>query len=323
MATFVLTRVMRALLIVWATTTITFFLIHAAPGEPFTGHLEDARMTAEMRTALLAQYDLDKPLLQQYGRFLTNLASGDLGDSFTHRQPVISVLADSVPRTLLLMSTALLVGFLAGIALGTLQGARAGGWFDKLSGGVAVLIASVPDFWLALLALLLFAGTWRLLPVSGFADPTISPDAPLSVRLFDVMRHLVLPAGTLALLVAAAVSRFQRAALIDTLPNQWIRTARAKGVAERGVVFRHGLRNALLPVITLAGLTIPALLGGAVFVEVTFAWPGIGSLAAQAVNDRDYPMVLAIVLFSSILVITGRTIADLAQAAADPRLRRA
>jgi peptide/nickel transport system permease protein len=138
----------------------------------------------------------------------------------------------------------------------------------------------------------------------------------------DVLRHLALPAGILALLVAATVSRYQRAALIDVLPNGWLRTARAKGVRERSVVFRHALRNALLPTITLGGLAVPALLGGAVFVEVTFAWPGMGSLAVNALGDRDYFLVLAIVMLSSALVALGATIADLAAAAADPRLRR-
>ena len=142
-------------------------------------------------------------------------------------------------------------------------------------------------------------------------------------RAFDVARHLVLPAGTLALLVSATVSRYQRAAMIDVLPNAWVRTALAKGVGRRRVVFRHALRNALLPTITLGGLAVPALLGGAVFVEVTFAWQGMGSLAVQAVGDRDYPLVLAIVILSSAFVVIGALAADLTHAAADPRQRNA
>jgi peptide/nickel transport system permease protein len=171
-----------------------------------------------------------------------------------------------------------------------------------------------------MLALLFFAGVW---PVQGFGDPTLGPTAPLATRALDIGRHLVLPSGTLALLVSATISRYQRAALIDVLPNAWMRTARAKGVARRGLMFRHALRNALLPAITLGGLAVPALLGGAVFVEVTFAWPGMGSLAVQAVGDRDYPLVLAIVLLSSAFVIVGAVAADLAHAAADPRQRHA
>ena len=319
MAFFLLKRLAQGVLIVWLTTTITFFLIHAAPGEPFSQLLEDPRSTPESIATHRARFGLDRPVVEQYGRFLRAVASGNLGDSFTHARPVSAVLADALPLTLLLMGTALLLGFAGGIMLGAFQGARAGGWFDRLSGAVAVLVASLPDFLLALLAVLLFSGLW---PISGSISPTLSPSAPFLVRAMDVLRHLVLPAGILALLVGATVSRYQRAALIDVLPNGWLRTARAKGVRERSVVFRHALRNALLPTITLGGLAVPALLGGAVFVEVTFAWPGMGSLAVNALGDRDYFLVLAIVMLSSALVAVGATIADLAAAAADPRLRR-
>jgi peptide/nickel transport system permease protein len=321
MASFVFKRLAQGVLIVWLTTTLTFFLVHAAPGEPLAGLLDDPRTTAEMRAVHRQRYGLDRPVAEQYGRFLVGIATGNFGESFTHHRPVTAVLADAVPRTLLLMGTALVMGFALGILLGTAQGARAGGWFDRLTGGAAVLVASLPDFWLALLAVLLFAGTG--VPISGFASPTLGPSAPFATRALDVLRHLVLPAGTLALLIAATVSRYQRAALIDVLPNAWVRTARAKGLGHRAVIFRHALRNALLPTITLGGLAVPALLGGAVFVEWTFSREGMGSLAVQAVGDRDYPLVLAIVVLSSALVVAGALAADLAQAAADPRQRDA
>jgi peptide/nickel transport system permease protein len=323
MAFILLRRLAQGLIIVWLTTTLTFFLIHAAPGEPFAAMLQDPRSTPEIRDAYRARYGLDLPVAAQYGRFLTSVASGNLGESFTHGRPVSAVLASAIPRTMLLMGTALVIGFAFGTILGTLQGRRAGGLFDRLSGGASVLVASLPDFWLALVAVLLFASTWRMFPVSGFITPTLSSSAPFMTRALDILRHLILPAGTLALIVTAAVSRYQRAALIDVLPSTWLRAARAKGVTERRVVFRHALRNALLPTITLAGLAIPALLGGAVFIETTFAWQGMGSLAVQAVADSDYPLILAIVLFSSVLVVLGAILADLASAAADPRQRNA
>lgn len=321
MARIVLKRLAQGLFIVWLTTTITFFLVHAAPGEPFADMLTDPRMTDEMRNANRALYGLDRPVLVQYVLYLRSVATGDFNQSFTYQRPVSAVLASVLPRTLLLMGTAIIIGFAAGIVLGALQGARAGGWFDRVTGSVAVLLTALPDFWLALVVVMLFAGTW--LPVSSFSTPTLSPTAPLLTRAFDVLRHLVLPAGTLALLISATVSRYQRAALIDVLPSPWLRTARAKGLAWRPAVFRHALRNALLPIITLAGLSMPALLGGAVFVEVTFSWQGMGSLAVQAVADRDYPVILAAVIVSSTLVVVGAMLADLAQAAANPRQRRA
>jgi peptide/nickel transport system permease protein len=283
--------------------------------------LSDPRTTVEMRDANRARYGLDRPVTEQYLRYLRAVASGDFGDSYTQQRPVLAVLSDAVPRTLLLMGTALVIGFAAGIVLGTLQGARAGGWFDRLTGSAAVLVAALPDFWLALLAVMLFAGSW--LPISGFSTPTLSPSAPLITRMTDVLRHLVLPAGTLSLLIAAMVSRYQRAALIDVLPSPWLRAARAKGLSRRPLMFRHALRNALLPIITLGGLALPALLGGAVFVEATFSRQGMGSLAVQAVADRDYPVVLAVVVLSSVLVVLGAALADVAQSMADPRQRRA
>jgi peptide/nickel transport system permease protein len=321
MASIVLKRVAQGLLIVWLTTTITFFLIHAAPGEPFASQLEDPRVTDEMRATTRARFGLDRPVTEQYVRYLRAVSTGDFGESLIHHRPVLALLGDAVPRTMLLMATALVLGFAAGIALGALQGARAGSWFDRLTGSTAVLLAALPDFWLALLVVMLFAGTW--LPVSGFSTPTLPASASMMTRTLDVLRHLILPAGTLALLIAAMVSRFQRAALIDVLPSAWLRTARAKGVASRSVVFRHALRNAFLPIITLGGLAVPALIGGAVFVETTFSWQGMGSLAVQAVGDHDYPVVLAVVLLSSAFVVLGAALADVAQAAADPRQRRA
>lgn len=320
---FLLRRAGQGLLLVAITTTLTFFLVHAAPGEPFSELLTDPRTTAEMRAAERARYGLDRPVPEQYLRFLANVARGDLGVSYTYRRPVVGVLAEHVPRTLALMAVALVAGFAAGIALGALQAARPGSWFDRVSGGFAVLIAAIPDFWLAVLALLLFAVAWRVLPVSGLADPALPVTTGALARVADRVRHFILPAGTLALLIAATISRYQRAALLDVLPEPWVRTARAKGVPRRGVLYRHALRNALLPIVTLGGLAVPALLGGAVFVEVVFAWPGMGSLAARAVEDRDYPVVLAVVILSSVLVVGGSIVADVVQAATDPRQRDA
>jgi peptide/nickel transport system permease protein len=319
--TFLLRRAAQGLLLVFLTTTLTFILIHAAPGEPFGELLMDPRVTDAMRQAERERYGLDRPLAEQYGRFLINTVRGDFGVSIAYDRPVTAVLAQHVPRTLVLMLVALTLGFAGGIVLGALQGTRRGSWFDRLTGGTAVVIAAIPDFWLALLALLLFAVVWQVFPVSGLRDPTLPVSAGAWRRAADLLHHFVLPAGTLSLLIAATISRYQRAALLDVLPEEWMRTARAKGVPPRAIVFRHALRNAVLPIVTLGGLAVPALLGGAVFVEIVFAWPGMGSLAARAVEARDYPVVLSVVILSSVLVVVGSLLADLAQAAIDPRHR--
>lgn len=323
MAAFLLRRLAQGLAIVLVAVTITFVLLHAAPGEPFAHLLEDPRFTPELRDAWRARFGLDLPLLEQYARFLTNAARGDFGLSFAHQRPVSAVLADALPNTLLLMSVALAFGFGGGIALGAAQGARAGGRFDRLTGSLAVAVSAMPEFWLALFALLLFGSVWRILPVSGMTDAAMHFLYSPAGRMLDIAKHLVLPAGTLAVIIGAAVSRYQRAALLEALPDDYVRTARAKGLTRSAVVFRHALRNALLPTITLGGLAVPALLGGAVFVEQIFAWPGMGLLVVDAVRSRDYPLVLATVMVSSTMVVMGGLIADLLYAAADPRLRRA
>lgn len=323
MSGYLLRRLAQGLAVVFGAVSLTFLLIHAAPGEPFAEVLEDARLSPEAVAELRARYGLDQSLPAQYARFLAGVARGDFGVSLSHQRPVAAVLADALPNTLLLMSVALVIGFAGGIALGAAQGARAGSRFDRLTGSLSLTVAALPEFWLALMAMLLFAGTWRLLPVSGMTDPVLHAYLSPLGRVLDVARHLVLPAGTLALIIGAAVSRYQRAALLEVLPDPWVRTARAKGLPGRAVVFRHALRNALLPIITLGGLAVPALLGGAVFVEGIFAWPGMGRLVVEAMQTRDYPVVLASVMLGSVLVVAGGLIADLLYAACDPRLRRA
>ena len=324
MASFLLRRLVQGLAIVFAVATLTFVLIHAAPGEPFVTMLDDPRMTPEIRAAWRAQYGLDLPLPTQYVRFLTNTARGDLGTSFTYQRPVFDVLAAAVPPTLLLMSVALVLSFAGGIALGALQAAHPGGWFDRLTGTATVVVAAVPDFWLAIAALFLFAVRWHLgVPSGGMIDPAMHRFYSPARRVLDVLHHLMLPALTLTLVVGAAVARYQRSALLEALPDDYVRTARAKGVPRSGVVYRHALRNALLPTVTLFGLGFPALLGGAVFVETVFSWPGMGGLTVGAVGNHDYPLVLAATIVGSIMVVVGGLVADVLYAAVDPRLRRA
>jgi peptide/nickel transport system permease protein len=233
------------------------------------------------------------------------------------------VLRGALPSTLLLMIAAIAIAFLGGIALGAAQAARAGGWFDRLTGSVSVIVAALPDFWLATVALFLFALRWHVAPSGGMVDQVVHDSLPWSGRVVDVLRHLALPATTLGLIVGAALARYQRAAMLEALPNEYVRTARAKGVARAAILYRHALRNALLPTITLFGLAIPALLGGAVFIESIFGWPGVGRLAVDAVAARDYPLVLATVMVGSVTVVVGALLADVLYAAADPRLRRA
>jgi peptide/nickel transport system permease protein len=234
----------------------------------------------------------------------------------------VQLLAETLPRTLLLMSVTLVAGFSLGVLVGALQAMHAGSWGDRIASRLTVALTAIPDFWLGLVLLLVFAWRLRWFPVSGMVDEVRHDYLSPLGRLRDVLRHLALPVATISLIMAAAVARYQRQALLDVLPEDFVRSARAKGIRERSIVLHHALRNALLPTITLLGISLPALVGGSVFVEVIFSWPGMGRAAFDALEARDYPVVLGATLMTSVVVVIGSLAADLLSAAVDPRLRR-
>ena len=314
-------RLLQAVSVVFLVTTFTFLLIHLAPGDPISAALERPGVTEAVRAQWRAQFGLDRPLGEQYVRWLSNIPRGQLGYSFSHRRPVRDVLAEALPRTLLLVGLALSFSFVLGIAVGVLQAERLGGARDRWLGRALLLLYSVPDFWLALLALLLLAYKLPILPPGGIVDPVMHDYLPFGRRLLDRVAHLVLPVLTLTLLSSAVIARHQRGALSSVLPSDWMRTALAKGLSWRDAVRRHALRNALLSTITLVGLSLPALAAGAVFVEKVYSWPGMGMVTVSAIAARDYPLITAGVLVISVVVVLGALAADLAVAVADPRVR--
>lgn len=321
MLTFTLRRAAQALAVVAVAVTVTFALIRLAPGDPVMGTLDDPRVPETVRAHWRHVYGVDQPLLTQYVRFVRGAVHGDLGYSIAHQEPVRAVLARAIPNTLLLMGTALALSFVLGMALGVLQAVRHGSATDRAVSGVTLALYSLPDFWLAQLAILVFATWIPLLPAGGTIDPILHPYLGPVAALLDRARHLVLPALTLTALSAAAVARYQRAALLDIAPDDYLRTARAKGLPERVVILRHALRNAAGPVITLFGLALPAFLGGQVFIEKVFAWPGLGAAAVDAVATRDYAVVVAVAIVGSVLVAIGSFVADILGALVDPRRR--
>jgi peptide/nickel transport system permease protein len=316
-----LRRAVAAFAVVVLTVTLVFAAIHAAPGAPFlpTG---DRPLDPAREAALRRRFGLDQPLVVQYGRYLAALVHGDLGESFSQQRPVRAALAAAIPNTLLLAAAALALDFLLGLALGTIQAARVGGRTDTVLTAATLLVYSLPTFWLGLMLLLVFGEQLRWFPVGGVVDPVLHDTLSLPGRLFDRLHHLALPALTLGLVGAAGTARFQRAAILDHLGQEFVRTARAKGLGE-GRVLAHALRNALLPWATLLGLALPFLLTGSVVVETVFAWPGMGKLAADAIAARDYPVVTAVALVTTLLVVAGSLLADLLYAALDPRIRQA
>lgn len=320
MTVWLVRRALASLAIIFAVVTLVFILIHLAPGEPFTGQ-DDGALDPAVRAQLRREFGLDRPILIQYRDYLVQLAQGNLGYSFSHARPVRDVLAEAIPFTLLLGGTALLIDLLLGLALGIYQALRVNRPPDILISAISLFIYSLPTFWLGLLLLLVFGQVLRVFPVGGAGDVVLCPVVDSFYCFVDRLWHLALPAATLGIVGAAGTARYQRAAMLEIAGQDFVRTARAKGVPERRVVLKHQLRNALLSFITRFGLAFPFLLTGAVLTETIFAWPGMGRVAVEAILRRDYPLVTATALIASTLVVAGNLLADVLLAAADPRLR--
>lgn len=318
MTAWLLRRLAAGLAIVVAVATLTFIAIHLAPGTPFLS--QERPMDPAVVARLRARFGLDRPLPVQYVDYLGGLLHGDLGESFSELRPVGRVIADAAPNTLILAATALAIDFLLGIAIGVVQAAQARRRLDVALTNTTLFFYSLPTFWLGLVLLLVFTQWLRWFP-PGNVTGALYEALPLGARLLDRLSHLALPALTLGLVGAAGTARFQRAALLETLGEDYVRTARAKGLTEPRILVHHALRNALLPVITLLGVALPFLLTGAVVVETVFAWPGLGKVAADAIQARDYPLVVGTTLLASVLVVAGSILADLLMTIVDPRLR--
>jgi peptide/nickel transport system permease protein len=311
-------RLVASLATIFAVVTFVFVLIHLAPGKPCAIDVEVDRITCD---ELTQEFGLDQPIPVQYWRYLAALAQGDFGYSFWLHRPVRDALAETIPFTLQLAGAALLLDFVLGLVLGIYQAGRVTRLPDVVLTNTTLFIYSLPTFWLALILLLVFAEKLGWFPVGGANDPVLCPVVDSFYCVADRLWHLVLPATTLGLVGAAGTARFQRAAMLEVARQDYVRTARAKGVPERGVVLRHQLRNALLSFITRFGLAFPFVLTGSVLIETIFAWPGMGRLAFNAILTRDYSLVTATALIASTVVVFGNLLADILMGVADPRLR--
>ena len=322
MAGFILRRLAASLLLFLLVLSVTFFLLHLIPGSPLN-LAEDSRLPREARENLRRIYGLDRPLPEQYLTWLSSVAlRGDWGPSLSQQRPVTSAIAAALPGTLLLASAALFIEFGVGLLLGVAAARRPGSAVDHAIRIGSLLLYSQPVFWLGLMAILLFSYIWPILPASHLRS--VDADTMgFGARSLDLLRHLVLPAGVMGLRSAGGTARFVRASLLEVMGRDYIRTARAKGLSERRVVWAHGLRTALVPLIQLFALSLPALLSGSLIVEIVFSLPGIGRLAFDAILARDYPLILGVVAFSAVIVLLGNLLADLLHAVADPRVRDA
>jgi peptide/nickel transport system permease protein len=314
------TRLAQALLLVLAVVVLNFVLVHAAPGDPVeTIAGASGGMSPELMAQLRAQYGLDKPLPVQLGVYLGKVASGDLGYSYFFNLPVSSMILERVPATLLLVLSSVLLAFVVGTTLGVLSSKKPNGLLSQFITVLSLVGFAAPVFWMGIMLVILFASVLPILPVSGMRAVDSSGGGIGDV--VDVAHHLILPTLTLSLVYLAQYSRLSRSSMLDVLGSDFIRTARAKGLAERVVMYKHALRNALLPVVTVLGLQFGNVMAGAILVETVFNWPGLGRLAFESVLRRDYPTILGLLLFSSVVVVVMNLVTDLCYRLIDPRIK--
>jgi len=313
---FVAARVRQTAIVAFVVTSLSFVLIHAAPGDPLAT-LDVTPETLGARNQLRIDFGLDRPLYEQYPVMLGSFARGRFGTSFSQSRPVSDVLRDVIPDTLLLMVPALAIGILLGVAAGTWQGWAAGRFRDRAASAMELIILSVPEFLIALVASGVFAVRYGWFPATDIMRAG-AVYASWADRVGDYAHHAVLPVGTLALVIACVVARFQRSAVISTLGEEFVRTARSTGASTMRILFRHVLRRTSASICALLGLLFPSLVGGAAIVEVVFGWPGAGNTLVTAVGSRDYPLVIALVTVGSVAVCVGSALADAAATIADP-----
>jgi peptide/nickel transport system permease protein len=314
-------RALAGVAVVWGVLTLVFLLLRAAPGDPaalLLGPSATPAQIAAQREAL----GLDRSLAAQYAAWIGRFATGDWGTSIVTGRPARTMLAEAWPATARLVTVSLALSYLLGLGLGLLQAARPGSRTDTVLSVVSVTLFALPGYWLGLMLVMLFTYDLRLLPAFGAAGLDAEFLSP-AARAVDAFRHLILPAATLSIIGLGGIARFVRGAMADVSGSLFLTVARAKGLGARTVLVRHALRNALVPVLALLGLSLPALFSGAVFVEAIFAWPGVGRVLVDSVVARDYPVVLAATGVSAALVVAGGLIADALTAWADPRVRHA
>lgn len=325
MGTFILRRVLGAIPLLLGIATLVFFVLNLAPGDPAAAYM-NPNMPPEIIEQLRVNLGLDQPVHVRYVKWMMSFFTGDWGYSFAQSRPVAAILLDALPNTLILAAISLVLVFLIGVVVGVFQAVRQNSLTDSSLSVVGLFFYSMPSFWLGLMLMLVFS-----LKASEWGWPfSLPPTGVTSVdydfmtageQIRDRLAHLVLPVATLTLALAAGVARYTRGQMLEVVRQDYIRTARAKGLPERTVIFKHALRNSMIPVITLLGLNLPYLFSGAVFIEYIFAWPGMGRVIVDAIYQRDYPLVMATSFLFAAIVVIGNLVADVLYAVADPRIR--
>ena len=314
MKKYILKRLLELIPVLILVSIFSFFIIQASPGDPIDNYVRPG-MTEEQIEDIKEEYELDGSMAQQYFRWMSHIMRGDLGTSIHQNRPVVDIIAERLPATLMLMGTALAFSLMIAIPLGLWAGLRKNKLSDNIISLISYLGISVPPFWLAMIVIILFSLKLHLLPSGGMHTVNVNTAA-------DLLWHMILPAFVLSLNNMAIFTRYIRSNTISQLEEDYVQTAMAKGTGKRKILFRHVLKNCLLPIITLAGINIAGLVCGSFVVETIFSWPGIGRLAMDAVGNRDFPLIMGYTMFSCIILILGNLIADVLYAVADPRIRQ-
>lgn len=312
MSKYILRRTLEAIALIFLITVVTFALISSAPGGPSI--LLDPNMSPEDTQRLRALYGLDQPLHIQYLRWLARLIQGDLGFSMGVGRPVAELISTALPATLILSGSALFFALIIALPVGIMSAVYRNSWFDQVATTISFFGLSLPVFWYGLMLIMVFSVMLRWLPAGGMHTPGVE-------SLPDLLRHLLLPTITLGTINMAQLVRYTRSAMIGVLNQDYVRTARSKGMSEYRVITWHAFRTALIPVVTLLGILIPRLVGGAAVTESVFSWPGMGRLAVAAAFRKDYPTIMGITLLISVIVIITNLAVDLLYSRLDPRVR--
>ncbi len=316
MASFILNRLWQSLILIAGVSVIGFGLMELAPGGPLAVYTLNPTVTSQDIERIKVIFGLDQPAYVQYLKWAGNFLTGNWGYSFFGGRPVAGIVLERIPATLLLMCTSLSLAMVIGVAVGMLGAVRRYSVFDYLATTWAMVALSLPTFWFGLVAIYIFAVELGWFPAGGIG--TLGGEGGV---ILDLLHHLVLPAGILALVLVAQWSRYARSAMLEVLNQDFMRTARAKGLSGRRVLVHHGFRAALVPLVTLMGLQLPLLLGGALVTETVFSWPGMGLLFVNSLSMRDYPVLMAILMLSAVAVVLGNLLADVLNALIDPRIK--
>jgi peptide/nickel transport system permease protein len=322
MLKYTIKRLLLSIPLILGVITATFFMSHLAPGDPMDMLLEprlQRQLDPEVIELIRQKYGLDQPIHIQYVQWVKNVAQGDFGESFRSRRPVNDMLAEAIPYTLQLTFLAIVLDALVGITLGIVSAVKKYSKLDKVVTVGSLFVYAIPSFWLALMLIMVFSVNLGWFPTSQTRSMNYD-DLTAMGRILDRLWHLVLPVAIMGLAGAAGTARYMRSRLLEVLNEDYIMAARARGFRERTVIVKHALRNAMIPIVTIYGMSLPFLLGGAAIIETIFAWPGMGQMTVSAVSGRDYPIIMATVTIAAVLTVLGNLIADLTYAAVDPRV---